>query len=89
MDVTEAERYHRAQIEIFRYTEADMISALTIPYVEEAVGIVRAARACEMPVSISFTVETDGRLPTGTTLEEAIGAVNSATGHGAAYYKVN
>ena len=89
MDVTEAERYHCAQIEVFRDTEADMISALTIPYVEEAVGIVRAARAREMPVSISFTVETDGRLPSGTTLEEAIGAVDAATGHGAAYYMVN
>jgi homocysteine S-methyltransferase len=89
MDAAEAEQYHRAQIEVFRDTEADMISAVTIPYSTEATGIVRAAQACGMPVAISFTVETDGRLPSGETLADAITEVDSATGNGAAYFMVN
>ena len=43
MSVAEAERYHSEQIRVFAETEADMITAITMNYVEEAIGIVRAA----------------------------------------------
>lgn len=89
MSVAEAERYHAEQVRAFAATEADMIAAITMNYVEEAIGIVRAARAMKMPVAVSFTVETDGRLPTGETLKEAIGAVDRATGEAAVYFMVN
>ena len=49
-------------------------------YVAEAVGIVRAARRAVIPVALSFTVETDGRLPTGQTLRTAVEEVDEATG---------
>lgn len=65
MSEQEAEDYHLAQIETFAGSAADMVCALTMNYVEEAIGIVRAARGTNMPVAISFTVETDGILPTG------------------------
>ena len=65
---------------MFRDTAADFVSAFTMNYVEEAIGIARAARRAEMPVVISFTVETDGRLPTGQTLKEAIVEVDAETG---------
>ena len=42
-----------------------------------------------MPCVISFTVETDGRLPTGETLAEAIESVDAATGRSPAYYMIN
>lgn len=61
MSAAEAEGYHSAQISTLSQTSADMVSALTIPCVEEAVGIARASRRFGMPVVISFTVETDGR----------------------------
>ena len=89
MSVTEAERYHAEQIRVFAETEADMISAITMNYVEEAIGIVRAADAVGMPVAVSFTTETDGRLPTGATLKEAITAVDRATGSSPAYFMIN
>ena len=57
--------------------------------VPEAIGIVRAARSVDLPVAISFTVETDGRLPTGESLQEAVEAVDAATGSAAAYYMLN
>ena len=42
-----------------------------------------------IPAAISFTVETDGRLPTGQPLHEAIEQVDSETDADAAYFMVN
>src|SRR6185503_4107254 len=89
MSETDAERYHRDQIETFAGTAADMISAITMNYVAEAVGIVRAARAADLPVAIAFTVETDGRLPTGESLRSAIEEADARTDRYAAYYAIN
>ncbi len=89
MSESEAEAYHRAQVETFRDSAADMVTAITMTYAEEAVGIARAAARAGMPVAISFTVETDGRLPTGQTLRAAIEAVDAATSGYPAYYMVN
>jgi homocysteine S-methyltransferase len=86
---TEAERYHSVQIGVLADTDADYISALTINYSDEAIGIVRAAAAVAMPVVISFTVELDGRLASGETLQEAIETVDAATHRGPVYYGVN
>jgi S-methylmethionine-dependent homocysteine/selenocysteine methylase len=89
MSGDQAEDYHRAQVETFAGTAADLVSALTINYVEEAVGIARAARQCGMPVVLSFTVETDGRLPTGQGLGDAILQVDDATDEYPAYFMIN
>jgi len=42
-----------------------------------------------MPVAISFTVETDGRLPTGQELGSAIEEVDQATAGYATYFAIN
>jgi len=89
MSAMEAEQYHGPQIDVFRDTAADMVSAMTLTYPEEAIGIVRAAQSQGMPVAISFTVETDGHLPSGDTLQEAIERVDAATGSGPIYYMIN
>jgi len=89
MSTQEAEHYHRQQIEIFAGGAADMVGALTVNYVEEAVGIARAAQQAGMPVAISFTVETDGALPTGQTLQAAIEQVDEATASYPCYYMIN
>jgi len=89
MSVAEAQAYHAEQIATFRDTEADIVSAFTMNYVNEAIGIAHAAKARAMPVVLSFTVETDGRLPTGETLKEAITQVDEATGAAPIYYMIN
>jgi S-methylmethionine-dependent homocysteine/selenocysteine methylase/RimJ/RimL family protein N-acetyltransferase len=89
MSATEAKDYHGEQIGSFAGTEADMVSAITLNYAEEAIGVARAAAAHGLPVVISFTVETDGRLATGQPLGEAIAQVDEATGGAPAYYMVN
>ena len=66
-----------------------MVSAFTINYVEEAIGVVRAAKAAQMPAVISFTLETDGKLPSGQSLKDAIEQCDRETGKAAAYYMIN
>jgi S-methylmethionine-dependent homocysteine/selenocysteine methylase len=85
----QAEAYHGAQIGWFDAFGADMVSAMTLTYAEEAIGIARAGMARHMPVAIAFTVETDGRLPSGEALGDAIARVDAATGAGPAYYMIN
>ena len=68
---------------------ADLVSAFTLTYPEEAIGIVRAADRCEIPALISFTVETDGALPSGVSLSEAIERVDEETQGGPASYLIN
>lgn len=89
MTADEAADYHRDQIAIFAEGGAEMINAFTLCYAEEAIGIARTAAEAGLPVAISFTVETDGRLPTGAPLGAAIAAVDAATGCAPAYYLVN
>ncbi|MDX1711251.1 MAG: homocysteine S-methyltransferase family protein [Rhodovibrionaceae bacterium] len=89
MSVEEAEAYHAGQARVFAEADADMITAITMTNVPEAIGVTRAAQADGMPVVISFTVETDGKLPTGETLKHAVEAVDAATGRGPAYYMIN
>jgi homocysteine S-methyltransferase len=89
MTAAEAEGYHAWQVNIFRDTEADLISAFTINYAEEGIGIARACRLAGMPSVISFTVETDGKLPSGQTIRDAIEQTDRETGNAPAYYMLN
>jgi homocysteine S-methyltransferase len=89
LSIEDAERYHSAQVAAFAGEGVEMISAYTLTYVEEAAGIVRAAAAAGLPVSISFTVETDGRLPSEEPLREAIERLDAETGSAALYTMIN
>ncbi|MDP3554756.1 homocysteine S-methyltransferase family protein [Methylocystis sp.] len=89
MSAVEAEDYHAPQIASFAQTAADMVAAYTLNYVEEAIGIARAARALAMPCSISFTVETDGNLIGGRSLRDAVETVDRETDAAPAYYMIN
>ena len=89
MTADEAEAFHSWQVGVLADTATDLVAGFTITYVEEAVGIVRAATATGMPVVVSFTVETDGRLPSGQPLAEAIEEVDRETDGVAAYFMVN
>lgn len=89
MRANAARDYHAPQINTFGQTDADMVAAFTMNYVEEAIGITRAAKDAAMPVAISFTLETDGRLPSGDTLTQAIQRTDEAAGDYPAYYMIN
>ena len=85
----EAQDYHADQVTALAAGGAEMVTAITMTHVGEAVGVARAATAAGLPVAISFTVETDGSLPGGEDLGDAIAAVDDATGGAPAYYMIN
>jgi homocysteine S-methyltransferase len=85
----EAEQYHSRQMGWLAETEVDMVTATTFPHADEAIGLVRAAHAAGLPVVVSFTVETDGCLPTGQSLADAVRQVDDATAGAAAYFMIN
>ncbi|HYH52974.1 MAG TPA: homocysteine S-methyltransferase family protein [Solirubrobacterales bacterium] len=89
MSAGEAERYHAPQIEVFAAAGVAMVAAYTLAYAEEAVGIARAAAAAGVPAVISFTLETDGRLPSGEKLGEAIERVDAESAGSPAYFMIN
>jgi homocysteine S-methyltransferase len=86
-DPDEAAEYHAPQIASLVGAGVDLVHAMTLSGAAEAIGVVRAARAAGIPVAVSFTVETDGRLPDGNTLAGALDAVESSAP--ADFYGVN
>lgn len=89
MTPSEARNYHRLQVKAFADAGVDMVTAITMNNTPEALGIVLAAREVDVPVVIAFTVETDGKLPTGQSLGDAIAEVDSETGGFPTYFMVN
>lgn len=89
LSADEAEAYHSDQVDWFTLFGADMVTAITMTYAEEAIGIARAAHRASIPCVISFTVETDGRLTSGQALRDAIEEVDAATGGTVAYFMIN
>jgi S-methylmethionine-dependent homocysteine/selenocysteine methylase len=89
MSAQEARNYHALQVRTFADSAADLVTAVTMTYADEAIGIASAAAAAGIPAVISFTVETDGTLPSGQSLADAIVAVDVATDGYPAYYMVN
>ena len=89
MSADEAESYHARQVATFADSAVDMVTAVTMTNAEEAIGIARAARALDLPAVISFTLETDGRLPDGQPLRAAIDRVDAETGGSVAYFMIN
>jgi homocysteine S-methyltransferase len=87
--VTEARDYHRQQLSWLAETDVDMVTALTFTQADEASGFVQAANELGLPCVVSFTVETDGNLPTGQSLHSAIEQVDENTDSYAAYFMVN
>ncbi|HEU4461330.1 MAG TPA: homocysteine S-methyltransferase family protein, partial [Solirubrobacterales bacterium] len=89
MSAAEAEAYHAAQIEVFAAAGVDMVAVYTVAYAEEGIGVARAAAAAGVPAVISFTLETDGRLPSGEPLGEAIERTDAESDGSPSYFMIN
>jgi S-methylmethionine-dependent homocysteine/selenocysteine methylase len=89
MTAAEAMEYHRKQVQLFANSAADLISALTLNYANEAIGLIRAAKAHGIPIAVSFTVDTNGELPSGETLREAIERCDHETNGYTSYFMIN
>ena len=89
MDANKAEQYHAVQIGTFADAGCEQVAVITLTYPDEAIGAVRAAKAADVPIVIGFTVETNGRLPSGDSIAGAIAAVDDATDGAALGYMIN
>lgn len=89
MTAAESRRYHDLQISTFKLAGADLVSGMTLNYIGEALGMVQAAQAQDIPIVISFTVETDGSLPSGEQLREALTSIDQHTDAYPLYYMIN
>lgn len=89
MMAAEAEEYHATQVATLDDAGVDMISAITMTHVGEAAGITRACAKRSVPLALSFTVETDGSLPSGQLLKDAIREVDADTANSPSYYMIN
>lgn len=89
MSAEEARTYHSHQVQVFADAGCDLVSVLTLTYANEGLGIAQAARDAGVPVVLYFTLETDGRLPDGSTLREVIETIDGATDGYVTYYGIN
>ncbi|POF32988.1 homocysteine S-methyltransferase family protein [Roseibium marinum] len=91
MSVTEesAEEYHSVQIETLARAGVDLVWALTFNNPAEAIGVVRAARRLNLPVAVSFSLDSTHRLKSGFPLSRAIAIVDEATNGYPAFYSLN
>ncbi len=89
MSGDEAAEYHGWQIGVLRDAGAERVTALTLSYPDEAIGVVQAAAELGVPAVASFTVETDGRLPDGTSVADAVARVDDATAGAAEFFMIN
>ncbi len=89
MSAEQARDYHAHQIQVFADSACDLVSVLTLTYAAEGLGIAQAARDAGVPVVLYFTVETDGRLPDGSSLRHAVESIDGETAGYVAYYGVN
>lgn len=89
MTPQQAKEYHTPQIIAMKQAGADIVTAMTMNYINEGIGIALAAEQVGIPVVLSFTVETNGHLRTGETLQNIIETVDAATNGYPAYYMIN
>jgi S-methylmethionine-dependent homocysteine/selenocysteine methylase len=89
MTPEQSQSYHRLQVDAFISAGVNLIEAITMTCSEEAIGIVKAAELASTPVVISFTVETNGKLPSGEPLKDAIEKTDKSTGNCADYFMIN
>src|SRR3954451_14408645 len=89
MTPEQAADYHAPQIRALASAGVDQVTAVTLTYPDEAVGFLEASEAAGVPAMVSFTVETDGRLPSGHGLRDAVGLVDEQTDHAALGFMIN
>lgn len=80
MTEEEAEEYHSFQLAGLKAAGVDLAMAMTFNNVPEAVGIARAAARADLPLEISFTLDSNHRLKSGPSLKSAIETVDFLAG---------
>jgi len=86
----EAEEYHGFQLEVLKRADVDFVWAATFNAIPEAVGVARAAARVGLPLGISFMLDSNHRLKSGSSLKEAVETVDAQAGDDRPdYYGIN
>jgi len=86
----EAEDYHAVQLATLKAAKVDFACALTFNNTPEAIGVARAATTIGVPLTVSLTVNSNGRLKSGPTVAEAVKSIDAEAGKSApAFYMLN
>lgn len=89
LSVQVAREYHSAQVAEMRALGVGLVGAYTLTSSAEGAGFAAAAAAAGMDCMVSFTLDVDGRLPSGEELGEAIAKVGAGEGRAPVCYMVN
>ncbi len=89
LSAPEAEQFHLWQIERLTQGGVDFLLGVTLPSVQEALGLARAMASAGLPYFISFVIDRTGRVLDQTPLMEAIDYLDHALQTPPLAYMVN
>ena len=86
---TSAQAYHSTQMANLAAADVDVVEAMTFTSAEEAIGVIRAARAHDLPIVVSFMIDSAGAADGSWSFRKMIETVDSATDGYALFYGIN
>jgi homocysteine S-methyltransferase len=89
LSLREAEIFHQWQIDQLASADVDYLIAVTLPNVQEAMGIAKAMSGTGLPYIISFVISRNGNILDGTSLTDAISLIDSESDNKPLGYMIN
>lgn len=89
LSIDQAVEFHSWQADLFAKANVDFLFAGIMPALPEAIGIAKAMEQTNIPYIISFMIRKDGKLLDGTTINDAISAIDSTTTRNPLCYMTN
>lgn len=89
VSITLAQENYRSQVHVLAQEGVDMLSIMTVTNLNEAIAAVTVAREFNLPIHVSFSIETNGRLQGGRTVDDVIREVDHLTESYTTYFGVN
>jgi S-methylmethionine-dependent homocysteine/selenocysteine methylase len=89
VSIDSARAVYRHQIRTLVEEGVEIISLMTVTNLNEAIAVIEVAKEMNIPVAVSFSLESDGKLLSGLSLENAIQTVDEATDGYTTYFGIN
>ncbi len=89
MDRYQAAEYHAIQLETLKLANVDLAWALTFGDPEEAIGVCMAAESLDIPLAVSFSLDSSHHLNTGGSFSKAVEYVDEQTNNFPEFYSLN
>lgn len=89
LNIEDAYDFHSWQTQLFKRGQVDFLYAGIMPALTEATGMARAMSDTEIPYIISFTIQEDGKLIDGHTIDYAIRYIDDNVNIKPIFYMTN